>query len=208
LVIYSLRMSTAVVIDSMDKLSRTVVRHTIGLAKCHTLGLTRGVIMARSSNPPTSGEWKHGSANAFSCRFLTFETAVLVSGQLECCQERGFENAHGVTLWKPPPRWPNMANRWPARRTDMTEGSTEIQDPLLRAPCAAGARNICVGFADVTRASAWIWRICHAIVTRKIRVRCASCSPRTSREWSLKSTLFSLFLQFSVIWSWKSTSFP
>jgi hypothetical protein len=43
----------------------------------------------------------------------------------------------------------------------------------------------------VTRQSgvnpAWIWRICHANVTRKFRVRCASCSPRmcTSCKWML-----------------------
>jgi hypothetical protein len=39
---------------------------------------------------------------------------------------------------------------------------------VLRAPRAAGVRNICVGFADVTHASgvnpAWIWCICHQVL--------------------------------------------
>jgi hypothetical protein len=53
-------------------------------------------------------------------------------------------------------------------------------------PCCAGARNICIRFADVTCTSGVnprsIWHICHANVTRNICVRCASCtcSPRTS----------------------------
>jgi hypothetical protein len=46
--------------------------------------------------------------------------------------------------------------------------------PLLR---AAGARNICVRFADVTLASGL--NLAHS-VTHKICMRCASCSPRTS----------------------------
>jgi hypothetical protein len=59
---------------------------------------------------------------------------------------------------------------------------TEGYHPLLRAPRTAGARNICVGFADVTRirreSGAYMYIVCHANVTRKIFVRCASCSPR------------------------------
>jgi hypothetical protein len=66
---------------------------TIGRFRNPVLDNTRVTREWRSSNPPTSWEWKPGSANAFSCRFLMFETAVLVSSQLECCQERGFKNA-------------------------------------------------------------------------------------------------------------------
>jgi hypothetical protein len=40
----------------------------------------------------------------------------------------------------------------------------------MRAPRAAGARNICVRFADVTRIRRESAALCHANVTRKIRV--------------------------------------
>jgi hypothetical protein len=74
--------------------------------------------------------------------------------------------------------WTSQSGHFPSRPgLTATEGSKKEQHPLLRAPRAAGARNICVGFADVTRAGANY----HTNVTRKIRVRrCVSCNPRTS----------------------------
>jgi hypothetical protein len=44
--------------------------------------------------------------------------------------------------------------------------------------CAAGSRNICVGFADVARIRRESGAYFTQVVTRKICVRCASCSPR------------------------------
>jgi hypothetical protein len=54
---------------------------------------------------------------------------------------------------------------------------TAIQTHSLCAPRAAGVRNICVGFVDVTR----IWRLAHMsrkCYAQNLRIRCASCSPR------------------------------
>jgi hypothetical protein len=50
---------------------------------------------------------------------------------------------------------------------------------VARSSCGRCAQHLCL-IRGCDAHLAWIWRICHTNATRKIRVRCVSCSPRTS----------------------------
>jgi phage gp16-like protein len=84
-----------------------------------------------------------------------------------------FKNKTGL-VFKYSPALETLIKMHMARMESPTEGSkvTSLVARQVRATFASDSR-MCAH-------PAWIWRICHTNVTRKIRVRCASCSPRTS----------------------------
>jgi hypothetical protein len=62
----------------------------------------------------------------------------------------------------------------PAQNQAEVNIQTKRSIPEVTYLIARSSCGWCVGFADVTRDPAWIWRICDANVTRKIPVWCTS----------------------------------